>query len=392
MRKEVSIKPFLIAATLIFSINGCSYENISSDTPDAEHLEKRIDSRYIIESSGARSWQYFWKGDYGSSLEMLYLVLGLVESQDPPQRANYYDRLGLLHSRLGNYELSEYYFNKALQVTQIDTDTSMRLRALRNFVSLHASRGDIERFETTMEMKEAVRESLITSQQQMQHEAKKKNELLVQKTANAQRKRNINAFLTAIMLLAIALAIVTFLFARGIKRQAAIMKREHAITVRHYEELLELKKQIKTQHNNSEKTDEKADEPKQLASDIQQLFETEKIYRQQGLSVDDVAKRLQTSCRQLSNAISQYYKKNFMEYVNTFRVEEAIEMLKQQGKGGKYAHFTIQAVGEEVGFNGRTSFYRAFNRIVGLAPSEYIENLNVKENDSNDAKNANNEQ
>ena len=377
--KTVYMKSLLIATVLLFSINGCNNENISLETPDTEPTEERTerhtDSRHIVASSGARGWQYFWEGDYESSLEMLYLTLELVESRDLPQIANYYSRLGVLHYRLGNYEQSEYYFNKALKITQIGNDIPTRLRALRNFVSLHASRGDMGQFEVAMDIKEAVRDSLIIKQQQMKYKAERKNDLLARKTEDVQRKWTIIIFLKVIITLITSLSIFVILFQRR-------KKRESATAVRHYEEILKLKKEVHPQHTESEKSDEKAnekaDESKQLASDIQQLFETEKIYRQQGLSVDDVATRLEVPPRLLSNAISQHYQKNFMEYVNTFRVEEAIEMLKQQNKGEKYAHLTIQAIGEEVGFNGKTTFYRAFNQIVGVTPSEYIENINGK--------------
>jgi len=113
-----------------------------------------------------------------------------------------------------------------------------------------------------------------------------------------------------------------------------------------------------------------------LVSDLQLLFETEKIYRQPGLSVDDVVQKLQTNSKYLSNAINQHCQKNFTEFVNTYRVEEAIEILKEQHEGGEYAHYTIQAIAESVGFNGRTAFYAAFKKVVGLTPTEYMGVIN----------------
>ena len=117
----------------------------------------------------------------------------------------------------------------------------------------------------------------------------------------------------------------------------------------------------------------KQSESKKLALALQDLFETEKVYRQQGLSVDDVTKTLQTNSKYLSNAIKEHFQKGFIEYVNTYRVEEAIEMLKEQEKGGKYAHYSVEMIAEEAGFANRATFYAAFKRIVGVTPREYIE-------------------
>ena len=119
----------------------------------------------------------------------------------------------------------------------------------------------------------------------------------------------------------------------------------------------------------------KQSESKKLALALQHLFETEKIYRQQGLSVDDITRTLQTNSKYLSNAIKEHFQKGFVEYVNTYRVEEAIEMLKEQKKGEKYAHYSIEMIAEETGFGNRATFYTTFKRIVGVAPKEYMEML-----------------
>ena len=105
--------------------------------------------------------------------------------------------------------------------------------------------------------------------------------------------------------------------------------------------------------------------------DLQHLFETEKTYCQQEITINDVAKTLQTNSKYLSNAINQIYQKNFTEYVNTYRVKEAMAMLEEQEENGKYAHLTIQAIAEEAGFKSRTSFYAAFRRMAGVTPIEY---------------------
>ena len=380
---KTGFKNLFIATVLMFSINGCNNDNTSLDTPISNNADERVDFRHIDESSDVRWLHYFRKGDYQSSLEMLYFALELVELRDLHQIAEYYNRAGWLHSRLGNYELSEFYLNRALQMAQIDNDALARLRALRNLVALNASGANTkELLKTTMGIK-VVRDLLLIKQYEAEQ---RNNKLLVQKVENAQRKRSFILILITIFGLVLTLAIVGLLFYRN-------RMREITITVRHYEELLKLKKGVKPQHTDSEKTD---DSEKKLALELQQLFETEKIYRQQGLNVDDVVKRLNTNSKYLSNVISQYYGKNFTGYVNTFRVDEAIDILKQQqDTGSKYANYTIQAVAEEVGFSGKSSFYLAFNKIIGVSPLEYIKALYNNAEDENtevEAENKNTEQ
>ena len=379
--KTSCIKPLFIATVLMFSINGCNSEDAPSDTPIIDSVEERAYSRHTIEPADTRWWHYFRDGDYQNSLEMLYITLELVELQDLHQITEYYNRAGWLHSRLGNYEQSQLYFNRALEIAQTGYDIPARLRALRNFVALHASRGDMELFEATMDIKAVIRDSLFLKQ----YEAEQRNELLARQAEDVRHKWNTIVFLIVIVVLCVILLIVVILFHR-------YKMRETTITVRHYEELLKFKKEKQPQHANSEKNDAS----EKLASELQQLFETEKIYRQQGLNVDDVVKRLNTNSKYLSNVVSQYYGKNFTGYVNTFRVDEAIEILKQQqDKGSKYANYTIQAVAEEVGFSGKSAFYLAFNKIIGVSPLEYIKALQTESENKNteiETENENSEQ
>ena len=363
--KKFFAKSLAIATILILSVNGCIRENNLPDTlvVIVEHTGTGVQaySQHIVESSGVRGWQYFWNGDYDSSLEMFYLTLAMIELQELSQITDYYNRIGQLHSRLGNSEQAEYYFSKALEIAQINDDISARLRALRNFVALHASRGDMEQFEETMDIKAAIRDSLrmaLYQEQQMLHEVE-------QKARAIQQARTNIIFLSIILALAIALSVAGFFIYR--RKMRSIM-----IAVQQNEALIKYKKEAKQTGLGQEKVDAS----EKLAFDIQQLFETEKIYRQKGLSTDDVAKRLNIGSRQLTGVISQYYGKNFAKYVNTFRVEDAIEMLKEQGEGGKYAHYTVLGIGEEVGFSGRNAFYSAFKQITGVAPLEYMKALN----------------
>ena len=122
---------------------------------------------------------------------------------------------------------------------------------------------------------------------------------------------------------------------------------------------------------NAEKDANMNDAHQKILYDLQHLFETEKTYCQQELTIDNVAKTLQTNSKYLSNAINQNYQKSFTEYVNTWRIEEAMAMFKEQEENGKYTHLTVQTVAEEVGFKSRTSFYMAFKRMVGVTPVEY---------------------
>ena len=61
---------------------------------------------------------------------------------------------------------------------------------------------------------------------------------------------------------------------------------------------------------------------------------------------------------------------NFIDYVNTFRLNEAIALLENED-------YTNETIAEIVGFGSANTFYRQFKLKYGLSPYEYKKNLNI---------------
>ena len=319
--------------------------------------------------------QLFDAGDYRSSLNMFYRALeNSIFRQNPRLMAIDYNHVGRTQLRLGNYDWARYYIDKAIETVSQNDDSRLRLRILRSLVSLYVLRGDIYQFEATMDIKGEIRDSLLYSshiialqQLEMRYIAERNELLLAQQAIDIQHTRNRNVFLSIILSLVIVLFAITTLFHRH-------RMKEMVVNVRHYEELLKYKKDVQIQRDSPRRNVPMS----KLATDLHHLFEVDRIYRQQGLTVDDVVAMLKTNSKYLSNAIKEISQKSFVEYVNTYRVEEAIEMFKEQKEGGKFAHYSTEMIAEAVGFNNRVSFYSAFKRIVGVAPKEYMEILELQ--------------
>lgn len=72
---------------------------------------------------------------------------------------------------------------------------------------------------------------------------------------------------------------------------------------------------------------------------------------------------------------------NLNDYINRLRLEYAVRMM-QANKG-----FTIDYIAEASGFNSRSTFYRAFQNVYGMTPSQYLEtqqSLNEESEESKD--------
>ena len=71
--------------------------------------------------------------------------------------------------------------------------------------------------------------------------------------------------------------------------------------------------------------------------------------------------------RKIGLLITKYTNKSFTDYLNSFRVEKAKEILKNQ----TYLKYTIISIALECGFNSKSTFYREFMKQVGVTPTEY---------------------
>lgn len=93
-------------------------------------------------------------------------------------------------------------------------------------------------------------------------------------------------------------------------------------------------------------------------------------YCEAGLTLDSLADRLEVQRNALSRAINRTTGSNFNQYVNSLRIKEAIRIIQ----GNNREDLRIDTLYECVGFNSRSSFYRAFKQFTGLSPVEFLHN------------------
>ena len=58
---------------------------------------------------------------------------------------------------------------------------------------------------------------------------------------------------------------------------------------------------------------------------------------------------------------------NFNNYINSFRVEYAKELLVTN----KFSNLSIEGIGIEAGFHSKSTFYAAFKKIENTTPAQY---------------------
>ena len=92
------------------------------------------------------------------------------------------------------------------------------------------------------------------------------------------------------------------------------------------------------------------------------------------LSLSEISTILKINAQQLSQVINEKKHLNFNDFINSYRIEEAKEMLVSPA----YKNITIDAIAQKAGFNSKSAFYNAFSKQIGLTPKQYINSLVVE--------------
>lgn len=82
------------------------------------------------------------------------------------------------------------------------------------------------------------------------------------------------------------------------------------------------------------------------------------------LALDDIARRVASSRRQLQRAYAEIGKTTFREHLTAVRMERAAELLSTRG-------LTIREIAHRVGYRQPAQFAKAFRRQHGQAPSGF---------------------
>ena len=140
----------------------------------------------------------------------------------------------------------------------------------------------------------------------------------------------------------------------------------------------ELIKQSEKQ-NNLRQMDEEDDKPRYASSGIKEekkteiqqklaaIMEEKKLYTDSLISMAKVAKQIREPVYMVSQVINERIGVTFYDWIARYRVEEAKRLLSNPAT----ASYTIEQIAEEVGYNSKSAFNKAFRKFTGITPSEY---------------------
>ena len=106
-----------------------------------------------------------------------------------------------------------------------------------------------------------------------------------------------------------------------------------------------------------------------LTTKLDRMISEGALYKNPDLKLNDLAHKMGISGHQLSQLLNDNLGKSFAAYINEYRVNEACQMIAKQ------QHIKLEAIGYEVGFNSKSTFYTTFKKHKNTTPTLYKEQL-----------------
>ncbi len=190
--------------------------------------------------------------------------------------------------------------------------------------------------------------------------------LAEKKSILSEKQQQKSRFNKIVILLSILLFLVLIGFSLQYKKRK--------IAQRRFQEVIKSKKSNGTENKSKETAKTLAIPPEIIEEIVSKLeiFENENSFISNEITLNSLAKQLNTNPNYLSKIVNQVKQCSFSNYINNLRIEYAIEQLKSNPT---YLKYTIKAIASEVGFNNVQSFSKAFSNSKGINPSYFIREL-----------------
>jgi AraC-like DNA-binding protein len=97
------------------------------------------------------------------------------------------------------------------------------------------------------------------------------------------------------------------------------------------------------------------------------LMTREKLFIRSDLKLGDLADKLKISVHNVSQVINSSFEQSFYDFINGFRIEEAIRMMNSND----HINESLIGIAYSCGFNNKVSFNNAFRKFTGISPGKY---------------------
>jgi AraC-like DNA-binding protein len=109
------------------------------------------------------------------------------------------------------------------------------------------------------------------------------------------------------------------------------------------------------------------EDKKLIKTSLVHAMENEKMYLEPELDLVQLSVKMGESSKKISQVINEIFEQNYYDFINTYRVNEAMNIFSSSTD----PKLTVLEVLYKVGFNSKSSFNAVFKEKTGMTPSNF---------------------
>jgi len=314
--------------------------------------------------------------DYFKQARGLFEKLG-----DKSGLAGVFLNISRIYTKQNHFQKALNYSQKSLSLNELTGESSQRSDILEHMAAIYQKMGDYQNAFQKYRMAKELKDSLFTIERAAKiamleekylREKLEKENLALTYTNSAQKskiktqKKLLGIYLITISISLISICIIILQYRKRNTAYKYIVSKNLDL-IQTEQEYKKLKQQIESQTVKEKTTLSISEEEKErVINRLEKLMETEKIYTRPDLTIDKLARRINTNRTYLSQIINEKHHKNYSNFINDFRIKEAMRLLSDPEKKEKYS---IDAIANEAGFHTISNFNSVFKKQTGITPS-----------------------
>ena len=332
---------------------------------------------------------YIGLGDISTSLEYFNKVSELnKKNNDKLNEADLCINMAKINVKLEKYNIALDYALKSLKFSKEIKMLEIENNSYKILTQIYKIQGNYREALECSILDKKTGDSLLNSEKhkqileiQTKYEINKKDRQIFTQNNELfhQNRKIVYLSMSALLILILSISMFVFYYKRNIAYRNLVLKNveisKQSYKIREIEKELSFnneqaatEKDLKNKINVSTYGILKNDE---LLKQLVEKVENEKIYLRQDITLDILAKEMETNRDYLSKVINANFG-NFNEFINNYRIEEVIRILTSDKN-----HKPIKAICFESGFSNYNPFHNAFKKQTGLTPGDFKKRLEV---------------
>ena len=359
---------------------GIVYMKLANYDKALEYFQKTLNN--CIETNNKQLWGpclsnigivYWYLEDYKKALEYYLDAIKICEETgDKWSVSNSSRNIGEVYIKLQDYNNSLLYLNKGLKIAKEINSKHLIKDCCVTFSELYYAKGSYKKAYEYQQLYSEIKDSIFSeetgkniAEMEVKFETEKKEKEIL------QQKKVRNIYFIAFVLFVSAI-ITVFIEYRKKNSAYKFLVKKNIDLLNKEKELKNVKEKVQINNTNSQNI-VPDDKKEKILENLEILLDCEKIYINPDLTLNKLAKHLSTNRVYLSQIINDEFGGNFSDFINEYRVKEAMLILSDPKKIMK---FSIEAIAQEAGFNSKSSFNFNFKKYTGITPSNFKENIN----------------